>query len=444
MERAHAVTGALRRASDALPISEEWAVEFVERTMRELGAESAVAGRLTDDGTVDMVGACGRGAELLVGGAALPRDAAGPLVRAVGEGRLLQWGTREAIEAAQPALAPVAARLGLHAVVVAPGYHLGRVNGALAVGWGVPRQLTQGEQSMLRANAGRLARALARARLYYAERAARAAAERARRAEATARADAEAARVEAERANRTKDEFLAVVSHELRTPMQAILGFSDLLTSGIAGPLTDRQRDYVRRVQAAGGQLLDTIENLLGFARAQAGKEHVHAAPFDATAVVEQVLAMAAPLAERKGLALRHPGPCAPVVVTSDERKVRQILTNLVANAVKFTPHGEVAAWAEADDAHVRLVVRDTGVGIAPEQQARVFEPFAQVEGATTRAAGGTGLGLSIVQQLVRLLGGSVRVESAVARGSTFIVELPIAWDAAASAAAGDARAEAV
>jgi len=432
VEHAHAMSGALRRVSESLPVSEEWAVQFVERTMHELGAQAAIAGRLTDDGALDVVGACGRGADLLVGGAPLPRDAIGPLAQAVGEGRLLQWPTREAITAAQPALVPVAERFGLHAVVVAPGFHLGHVTGALAVGWSASRHLTLAEQSMLRANAGRLARALARARLYYAERAARGVAEQARHAEAAARADAEAARADAERANRAKDEFLAVVSHELRTPMQAILGFSDLLTTGIAGPLTDRQRDYVTRVQAAGGQLLDTIENLLGFARAQAGKENVHAAPFDAATVLAQVLGMAAPLADRKTLALRQRGPCAGVPMTSDERKVRQILTNLVANAVKFTPYGEVSAWAEAEGDRVRLVVRDTGVGIAPEQQARVFEPFAQVEGATTRASGGTGLGLSIVRQLARLLGGDVRLESAVGRGSTFTVELPRVWGAGA------------
>ncbi|HEY0780379.1 MAG TPA: HAMP domain-containing sensor histidine kinase, partial [Gemmatirosa sp.] len=279
---------------------------------------------------------------------------------------------------------------------------------------------------------------------------------RARRAEADARHEAERARADAEEArriaedaNRAKDDFLAVVSHELRTPLQAILGFSDLLGAEIAGPLAPRQHEYVRRVQTAGGHLLDTIENLLGFARAQSGKEVVVATPFDAAATVAQVLDIAAPLAARRQIEIAQEGATAGIDVISDERKVRQIVTNLVGNAVKFTERGRVAVDAcvvDTADAgqRLRITVRDTGIGIPPEQLARVFDPFVQVSGGanpqtTTRPAAGTGLGLSIVRQLTRLLGGEVSVTSAVGEGSEFVVDLPRVHDAAPRRGATDA-----
>lgn len=241
----------------------------------------------------------------------------------------------------------------------------------------------------------------------------------------------------AERANRAKDDFLAVVSHELRTPLQAVLGFSELLGAGVAGPLTERQHEFVRRIQAGGSHLLHIIEDLLGFARAQAGKEIVTVERFDLSATLAEVAAMAVPLAGRKGIDVRLVGPGAGVEFTSDAFKVRQIATNLVANAVKFTAQGGVtvtlAAWdrtgtpmAQGPAERMRLTVHDTGVGIPEAQRESIFDPFVQVAAPTTRAAGGTGLGLSIVRQLARLLGGEVRLAaSTVGTGSTFEVDLP-------------------
>lgn len=436
IERAHAVGGTLRRVADGLVTPEELAVQIVDAALEEFGAEVAVAARLVDDGaTLEVIGATHPGLETLAGGPRLAIGDRWPMSDAVRENRVVDGATRAAVAAAYPALAAVLAQCGLAGIVAVPAQHLGRVHGALLLAWRQPREFPPAERGPLRATAGRLARALVHARLYYAERAAHAAAEAARAAEALARREAELARADADReratavrANQAKDEFLAVVSHELRTPLQAVLGFSELMIAGLAGPLTAKQRDYVGRVQAAGGQLLDTIENLLGFARAQAGKETADAAPFDAAAVVAHVLAMAAPLAERKSLAIRHVGDCGPVPVVSDERKFRQIVTNLVANAVKFTPAGAVEAGVTLDGNVLRLSVRDTGVGIPAGQLERVFEPFTQADhaaGPTTRPVGGTGLGLSIVRSLAQLLGGDVRVESAVGRGSTFTVDLP-------------------
>ncbi len=357
-------------------------------------------------------------------------------------GRVLFCGSRTAIAERYPALGATVDRLRIEAIAAVPARHMGRVHGVLAVGWQEPRKLTSTEQVLLRMAAGRLARALAHARLYYAERAAHDTAERARAAEADARREAERARADAEQsrriaedANRAKDDFLAVVSHELRTPLQAILGFSDLLDAGIAGPLAPRQHDYIRRVQAAGSHLLDTVENLLGFARAQAGKEVVVAERFDAGAMIAQVLDIAAPLAARRGLTLTHAGVASGIPAVSDERKLRQIITNLVGNAIKFTESGGVTAEAAivADSARgdrLRISVHDTGIGIPAEQLGSVFDPFVQVTGGpssspTTRPAGGTGLGLSIARQLARLLGGELTATSVVGTGSTFVVDLP-------------------
>ncbi|GJG85796.1 hypothetical protein tb265_09770 [Gemmatimonadetes bacterium T265] len=429
VEHAQALQGKLLHVGDTMPTPEASAVKLVEGVLAELGAAMAVAYRVADDGeTVEAVGATRDLAELPFGGRHVPVSADLLVCDAVRTGRVLHRPTRAALLTSYPELRPAVERMGIEAAAAFPARHMGRVHGALVLAWDTPRRLTSAEQTQLHARAGRLARALAYARLYYAERAAHAEAER-------LRDQAESARREAEAANRAKDDFLAVVSHELRTPMQAILGFSDLLGTEIAGPLAPRQHDYVRRVQAAGGQLLDTIENLLGFARAQAGKEVVDAAAFDAAAVVVQVLDIAAPLAGRKGVELVQEGAPSDVAVVSDERKFRQIVTNLVANAVKFTDRGRVTAEAAVvhdavAGARLRVTVRDTGIGIAADQLARVFEPFVQAAAGpggqtTTRPAGGTGLGLSIVRQLARLLGGEVSATSVVGEGSTFVVEVP-------------------
>ncbi len=448
MATARALQGRLRRMAASYPTAEERAVSLVELTLRELNASVVVAWRLIDEeSALEVTGATPLATEVVARYSRIALAAACPVSEAARTERVLHFGSRASLVERYPALRPTVDALGVQALAAVPARYMGRVHGMLLVGWTEPRRLVPSEQVMLRAAAGRLARALAQARLYYGERAAHAAAERARAAEAEARREAERARADAEEsrrlaedANRAKDDFLAVVSHELRTPLQAILGFSDLLGAEIAGPLAPRQHEYVRRVQTAGGHLLDTIENLLGFARAQSGKEVVVPAPFDAAATVAQVLDITAPLAARKQLALAQEGPAAGVDVVSDERKVRQIVTNLVGNAVKFTDHGRVVVETCVADSPagewLRITVRDTGIGIPPEQLARVFEPFVQVSGGaslqpTTRPAAGTGLGLSIVRQLTWLLGGDVSVTSTLGEGSTFVVDLPRVYDGA-------------
>ena len=231
---------------------------------------------------------------------------------------------------------------------------------------------------------------------------------------------------EAVEANAAKANFLAVVSHELRTPLTAVIGYTELLAEEIAGPVTPMQREQLTRIRASSTHLLTLIEEILAFARLEAGRETVHAAPTDLREVVRSAAVLVEPLVERKGLQLVVRTPERPVILTTDSAKVRQILLNLLTNAVKFTEAGEIRLTLERSETGTgaRLVVTDTGVGISSEHQQAIFDPFWQVEQPTTRRAGGTGLGLSVVRQLTELLGGQLSVESTPGAGSTFVVTL--------------------
>ncbi|HEX5724246.1 MAG TPA: GAF domain-containing sensor histidine kinase [Longimicrobiaceae bacterium] len=241
------------------------------------------------------------------------------------------------------------------------------------------------------------------------------------------REEAEAARRQAEEASAAKSAFLATMSHEFRTPLNAILGFADLLDAGVAGPLTVGQRGQLARMSAAGRHLVGLIEGILSFSRLNAGREEVRLEPADLCGLVRQTAEIVLPLAVSRGLALHVRTPQAPAVVATDEGKVRQIVMNLLSNAVRFTDAGEVSVELELDGGAAVLRVRDTGIGIAPEHAERIFEPFSQVTQTLTRHRGGTGLGLAVTRQLAHLLGGDVQLASAPGQGSTFTVRLPAA-----------------
>ena len=234
------------------------------------------------------------------------------------------------------------------------------------------------------------------------------------------------ARAAAEEANRTKAEFLATMSHELRTPLTAIMGYEALLEDEIAGPITEGQRAQLRRISASADHLLGLIDEVLSFARLEAGRLTMHPEAIDASAVAESALVVAQPLAAQKGLALDVSLPAGSLIVVADAPKLRQILINLLSNAVKFTERGSVALEVARAGDRACFTVTDTGVGIAPEQIERVFEPFVQVDQRMTRRVGGSGLGLSVARRLARLQGGDVTVESALGVGSRFTTWLPI------------------
>jgi len=244
-----------------------------------------------------------------------------------------------------------------------------------------------------------------------------------------ARADAESARADAVAANRSKSDFLAVMSHELRTPLNAIGGYVQLLEMGIRGPVTEEQRTDLLRVQTSQRHLLGLINGVLNYAKVDAGAVHYTLGRVDMEEVLATCEALLIPQAEAKRISLHLIGCAGPVTARADQEKLQQIILNLLSNAVKFTENGgEVRLSCEvagADAPRVIVRVTDTGIGIAPDQVERVFQPFVQVDARLTRTQEGTGLGLAISRDLARGMGGDLTLESTVTVGSTFTLELP-------------------
>jgi signal transduction histidine kinase len=241
------------------------------------------------------------------------------------------------------------------------------------------------------------------------------------------------ARDAAEAASRAKSRFLAVVSHELRTPLNGILGYSDLLIEGIAGSLSDQQHTYASRIRAAAWHLVSIIDGILTFSRGDARRHELRLETVDASALVHDAIALLAPHVDARHLDVRLSLPAAPVLMHTDAGKVRQILVNIIGNAVKFTSGNAIEVTADTDGDRVAFHVRDHGPGIPGDQLERIFEPFTQLAAAHPQLPAGTGLGLPVSRMLAELLGGSVCVESSPGDGSTFTILLPAVTGPAAS-----------
>ncbi|MBM3316546.1 MAG: PAS domain S-box protein [Candidatus Eisenbacteria bacterium] len=243
------------------------------------------------------------------------------------------------------------------------------------------------------------------------------------------------ARAAAIAADRAKGQFLANMSHEIRTPMNGILGVTELLLDGEA---SEQQREHLKVVRSCAESLMRVINDVLDFSKIEAGRLELECEPFEPAEVAREALGTLALGARRKGIDLAlDVSPGAPRTLLGDAMRLRQVLLNLAGNALKFTERGSVRVLIAPDARRpgwLHIAVRDTGVGIPADQQARVFEAFAQGDGATARRHGGTGLGLSISSQLVRLMDGEIALESEVGVGSTFHVRLP--------PRAGESRAE--
>ncbi|MEP6620475.1 MAG: ATP-binding protein, partial [bacterium] len=231
--------------------------------------------------------------------------------------------------------------------------------------------------------------------------------------------------MQAQSADRAKGRFLATMSHELRTPLTALAGYNELLADEVIGPLSDPQLDILERMRSVTTHLGAMIEEILAFTSLEEGRETVRATEFLAEDLVRSAAAVVAPLAEHKRLTLDVVLPSASVRMTSDIDKARQILVNLIGNAVKFTDAGTVTVRLSLRGSAVRFDVQDTGIGIPDEELSRLFRPFAQVDTGLTRRHGGTGLGLYISRRLATLLGGHIQVSSKPQSGSTFSVLLP-------------------
>ena len=228
----------------------------------------------------------------------------------------------------------------------------------------------------------------------------------------------------AETANRAKAEFLTRMSHELRTPLNAITGYTDLMRQGIRGALTPVQEEDLNRIHRASQHLLGLINDVLNYARIEVGRVQFDIGHVPAAAVTAEAAAMIEPLAEARGLAFSH-GPTDGLVMWADRERAVQIVVNLLTNAVKFTPAGgRVQLAAAANGLRIAITVSDTGRGIPTESLEQIFDPFVQV-GRSTTVGDGLGLGLTISRELARAMGGELRVESELGRGSVFTLDLP-------------------
>ncbi len=315
--------------------------------------------------------------------------------------RVLRTGGPEVIPevAAEAGLPDGGGRdLAPRSLIVVPLVARGRVLGAISLGWSEEgRGFTPESLPLAQELAGRAALAIDNARLYTA----------------------------AQQASEAKSEFLASMSHELRTPLSVTLGFADLLLLGVPEGVPDSARSHVEHIRTASQHLLQLVEQVLTFSRIDALRETVAPATVDLAEVAGETAALIEPLAAARGLALSVRMPEGMASIRTDPARLRQVLFNLLANAVKFTDRGEVALEARQERGRVVLEVRDTGRGIPADHLERIWEPFHRVEETGAETPGGTGLGLAIARRLARLLGGDVRVDSAPGRGSTFTVDLP-------------------
>jgi two-component system sensor histidine kinase BarA len=242
-----------------------------------------------------------------------------------------------------------------------------------------------------------------------------------------------------EELDRLKSNFLATMSHELRTPLTSVIGYAEMMNEGLAGPISNDQKEYLTTILGKADQLLSLITAVLDVSTLESGQLALDRAAISLGELVASELATFAPQAGRRGIAIQLDA-CADTTVVGDRRKIRQVVTSLVSNAVKFTPdRGKVGICVrrgppgppgpsdEPDDSSaIQLVVTDSGIGISRDQVAKIFEPFFQVDSSSTRAFGGTGLGLTLAKAYVEAHGGRIWVDSAPGQGSTFIATFPV------------------
>jgi signal transduction histidine kinase/PAS domain-containing protein len=420
------VTAALARAQTLADVGRVFSRELPAL----VGADTAWVGAVTPDGAhVEALGWTGYAPGEVDVWRRLPLEAGISLTDAVRSGRAQWWPTRDALADAYPARAAIIRSLAQDGVAVLPIPGGGAADepeagarpavGGIVIGFRAPQRFDAERRAFFTALAQQCAQAMARARAYEAEQA--------------ARREAEAARGAAEAANRAKSEFLATMSHELRTPLNAIGGYTQLIALGIHGPVTDAQHQALDRIQKSQRALLAVINEVLNYARVEVG-----AVTYDLQrTLIADVVAGAAPLVEpqraEKGLTLEVRLPefagAAPRHVLADRDKLQQILLNLLSNAVKFTPAGGrvLVDVLDATGAAAAVILRvaDTGVGIPADKLEAVFEPFVQIGRALNNPGEGTGLGLAISRDLARGMGGDLTVESAPGQGSTFLLMLP-------------------
>jgi signal transduction histidine kinase len=228
-------------------------------------------------------------------------------------------------------------------------------------------------------------------------------------------------------ANKHKSDFLANMSHELRTPLNAIIGFSEVLIDKMFGEVNEKQADYLKDIHESGKHLLSLINDILDLSKIEAGRMDLEISSFHLPTALSNAMTLVRERAQRHGIGLELEVGAGLGEFQADERKFKQIVVNLLSNAVKFTPDGgKVDVAARNLGKKIQIAVRDTGIGIAPEDHAAVFEEFKQVGRDYTRKAEGTGLGLALTKRFVELHGGEIRLESTLGKGATFTFTLPV------------------
>lgn len=418
-ERALRRERAMRRAAEAseaearflADVGRDLSVAEGERDVAEIAARSAVPalGRLCIVDVRDRSGALrriavhhaeeGRAAEARAIAECAP-DPKGPIGRSItrGETEVLLQMDALACEQIAPCAGPALEHLGLGTAIVLPLRARRGVVGALTLFAPDPAGSCAARLLLAESFADRVALALANA-------------SRLQHAVAT---------------SAEKTDFIAVMSHEFRTPLTSIVGYADLLETGTAGTLTEGQLKHVDRLRAAAWHLSQLVDDILVFTRGEQGMP-VELRPCDLGAVIAEAVAGLEPSAAAAGIRLIVEPDPAEITIPSDSVKLRQIVINLVGNGIKFTERGEVRVGARREHDAVLVIVADTGIGIEPEDQQRVFQPFWRGEHARARATGGAGLGLAVTRELVHRLGGDITLESRPGRGSTFTVRLPLA-----------------
>jgi len=229
--------------------------------------------------------------------------------------------------------------------------------------------------------------------------------------------------------DRMKDEFLANMSHELRTPLNAVIGFSGLLLQDSAERLPGDVRDDLEIILQNGRSLLTMIDSILDLSKIEAGKIDIDVQEVDPFQLIDEVKALATGLILDRPIRFVYEPPSWKVLVSGDPVRLKQVFTNLIGNAIKFTEHGDVTVLPERDSGLLRIRIIDTGIGMNADDLSRLFKPFQQVDGSITRRFGGTGLGLALSQRLMQLMGGRILAESVKGKGSTFTLEMPLLWE---------------
>jgi signal transduction histidine kinase/CHASE3 domain sensor protein len=397
-ERLQAATEAFTGALSMAEVSEL----IVDQTMNALGAHSG--GLAVVDGDQLRFVAL-RNIDASRVGATVPVHAGLPLAAAVRQAEPVIVENAEDMQRRFPDVRGVHERDGIQAVAAFPLIADSTVMGALLIRFAAPRPFSPGDRAFMSAMSRIATETFERARLFDAERNARAAAEAANRAKAT---------------------FLASMSHELRTPLNAALGFASLVRSGVYGAVNEQQSEVLSRVERSQTHLAHLIDDILDFARLEAGRVRVKLEPVRVLDVISDLAPLVEPQATAKKIELSLLPPQESLRVSADRQRLQQILVNLVGNAIKFTPElGTIRVGARAVDEKVVIQVQDTGVGIPADRLQSIFEPFVQVDAGLTRTVAGAGLGLAISRDLARAMGGDLTVESELGKGSTFSVTLP-------------------